>query len=160
MDDVKYLSGKIVLKENSAKMFSGISFEDVIVDSNNSSIIFSDCIFHNDLKIDNANDVLFENCIFLFDSSNKSVSVNVISPIINLENVYFNDKEKANTVVIFNCDYFEGYNVSFDTKFNRSGGTNSCLDIVYSKGCELDTSLIKANKHCYKLTRLKTRILY
>ena len=159
MDDVNYFSGKIVLKENSVKMFSGISFEDVIINSNNSSIIFSDCMFHNDLKIDNANDVLFENCIFLFDSSNKSVSVNVVSPIISLENVYINDKERANSVVTFRCDYFDGFNVSFDTRFNKDSVTNSCLDVVFSKDCKLVDSAIYANNHFYKVNKPKTKIL-
>lgn len=159
MDDIKYFSGKIVLKENSEKVFVGISFKDVEVESNNSSMIFNNCIFYNDFKLDNAKEVIFQKCIFLLNSAQKCVSVNVNALNVRLDNVVINDICSNNSIVKFNCDSLNGDDIYFSTLNDKNDISNSCFDVVYSNKCRVDNSLICANEHYYKISKPKIKIL-
>ena len=147
MEKFKSLVGKVVLNENSKVIFTGMVFENLLLNANGSDVVFEECFLHNDIKIINCNNVSFSNCTFIFNSYEKKNSVNVNAENISVNNVLIDDLEKSDSLVRFSC-----YSISLDTfTYMTNKNKKSVLDIC-SNNFSLKNCFIDAEKNFYKKT--------
>lgn len=125
MEELKKISGKLVIKPEKDVVFECCVFENVEIDACYGNVKFLNCTFLNDFCLKNANDVSFYLSTFLFDGGNKMMSSVVIGNNICMEYVYINDLN-GSSVCKFVSDVFKTENLVFDSVNERK----SYFDVI------------------------------